>query len=1203
MTDSSIDAHDKQEHCAGCHAVIPARAPGGQCPICLLRLASGSIPALGESEWDDQLLDSVQVRKFGDYDLRAEIARGGMGVVYRAWQRSAQREVALKMIVAGQLATPATVARFQNEAAAAARLAHPHIVPVYEFGEIETQHFFSMRYIAGGRNIATWARALPAEERLPTIARTMSAVARAVAFAHERGVLHRDLKPSNVLIDDDDQPQITDFGLAKLLDDDDAVGLTLSSAILGSPSYMAPEQAEPRGHSITTATDVYGLGAILYELLSGRPPFQGATPLAVVRQVVETAPRPLHGVPADLDTICRKCLAKEPGARYASATELADELERFARGEPIIAEPESTLALLARWSRRHPATATLSGALLATFLAGFLGVSWQWRHAEQARRAVATANSQLARTVAHLEWRTLDSLLDRDYASRALAELAARLRADPRNWQAASFAISLVEQRPFAYPEGPAISVSSAGLPPLSRLAPGGRSFGFLETPRRLRLVAGDSSTDVFPPVESSADFADFAFSPDGTLLAAGTVDGMLHVWQVPQGKPLARIATAARPLRGVRFSEDGTTVVCHGGNLIAAAATLDLRQGRAEWRNLLSDFPLAGVRCSADGRRFLAWGGKDQLRVHFWGSPGSGEDFLLPLAAIRAPALDAVGRRAAVQTNTLEVQVWDLLAHRLLSTITGPTLRFNHVAMSPDGERVVVGLHVGAARIYSATTGLSTGERMPQLYQTSALDLDRSGTVLATGSMDYHARLWDANTGEPLGEPIPHPGAVRALELSADARRLLACADESGGNGYILQLWHQNPPPGPAIFGHSGHHDFDSVRLSRDGRYLAASSELPKPVFSLFDVATRRVLLDRIPGPAQNYAVEFSPDGRSLYTITNRGTVRAWSVPDGHPLWPDVQLAAGNQPALLSPDGRWIVSGGTDGRLRFLDSANGKLVRQFEYGALIKGIDFTADCRRVVCAGMQSHATVWDTESGEKIAELKGHTAGIISVVFSPDGQRVVTASYDATARLWDAVTGATIGQPMPHTGTLSHAVFSPDGRRVATASRDGTARLWDAVTGAPLSEPMACPANVLSVRFHPDRRRLLTHDQQGFRLWDVETGEPVTLHCGIATSGGIGFDSPSSRAQFSPDGGRLVLGVSQWEAMLWPVANPPTPVPAWLPDFFDVLATGAAEPTKHADSQRSVRLLNFKARARSFSDTDFYEAWLRRYFGLAEQ
>ena len=256
-------------------------------------------------------------------------------------------------------------------------------------------------------------------------------------------------------------------------------------------------------------------------------------------------------------------------------------------------------------------------------------------------------------------------------------------------------------------------------------------------------------------------------------------------------------------------------------------------------------------------------------------------------------------------------------------------------------------------------------------------------------------------------------------------------------------------------------------MRISPDSRYLAASSELPTPAFSLFDVATHRVLLDRITGPSQNYAVEFSPDSRALYTVTNRGLVRAWSVPDGRKLWPDVQLPAGNQPALLSPDGRWIVSGGTDGWLRFIDSRTGQVARQFDHGALIKGIGFTPDCRRVVCAGMAGRATVWDTESGEKIADLKGHTGAIISAVFSPDGQRVLTASYDTTARLWDAATGAQIGQPMAHGGDLAPGVFSPDGRRIATGARDGTARIWDAHTGEPLTAPMSTSDSISSFAF----------------------------------------------------------------------------------------------------------------------------------------
>ena len=359
------------EVCAECHAPIPAGAPFGQCPRCLLNLAGDhwSLAAIGV-----ELLDPTQVRGFGDYELLEEIARGGMGVVYRARQRSLGREVALKMILAGELATTASLQRFRTEAAAAARLDHPNIVTVYEIGEHETQHYFSMRLVFGRRDVAAWARAAHAPPQ--RCAAMIAKVARAVAFAHERGVLHRDLKPSNILVDEKDEPQVTDFGLAKFLTERDSV-LTHSALLLGSPSYMAPEQADGRHGDVTTATDVYGLGAVIYELLAGRPPFVAASPLATMRLAVEESPAPLPGTPRDLATICLKCLAKEPARRYPSALALAEDLDRFARGEPIRARAVTVPEAVWRWARRRPRIAALAGALLATFFVGFAGVSWQ----------------------------------------------------------------------------------------------------------------------------------------------------------------------------------------------------------------------------------------------------------------------------------------------------------------------------------------------------------------------------------------------------------------------------------------------------------------------------------------------------------------------------------------------------------------------------------------------------------------------------------------------------------------------------------------------------------------------------------------------------------------------------------------------------------------------------------------------------------
>jgi serine/threonine-protein kinase len=334
-----------------------------------------------ETDFAITLPGGTRVRYFGDYELIRELGRGGMGIVYQARQLSLNRPVALKMIRSAELASEDELWRFQNEAEAVATLDHPHIVPVYEVGELDGQRYFSMKLV-GGSSLDQKLSDYTTDPR--SAARLLEQAAEAVHHAHQRGILHRDLKPANILIDEHGAPFVTDFGLAKRVAD--GSDLTVSGAILGTPSYMAPEQTLGRRGAVTMASDTYGLGAVLYALLTGRAPFRGGSVAETLEQVRESSPTPPSKMnprtPRDLEVICLKCLEKEPGKRYVTAGELADDLRRFEAGEAIRARPVGAHERLWRWCRRKPAVASMALALLAALLAGLVGVATQWRRAE-----------------------------------------------------------------------------------------------------------------------------------------------------------------------------------------------------------------------------------------------------------------------------------------------------------------------------------------------------------------------------------------------------------------------------------------------------------------------------------------------------------------------------------------------------------------------------------------------------------------------------------------------------------------------------------------------------------------------------------------------------------------------------------------------------------------------------------------------------
>jgi tetratricopeptide (TPR) repeat protein len=329
--------------------------------------------------------------RLGDYELIETLGRGGMGIVFKARQVSLNRFVALKVIKDAQFASEHELRRFQNEAESVAQLDHPNIVPIYEVSEHQGRRFFSMKLIAGtslDKRLGDFAGNPRAAARLAAM------IAKAVHHAHERGILHRDLKPANILLDERGEPHVSDFGLAKRLTTDSE--LTHSGALVGTPLYMSPEQAQGPKAPSTTATDVYGLGSILYALLAGRPPFVTGNLAEALDLVRQRAPEPPsrhnRDVPRDLEVICLKCLEKEPGSRYSSAAALAEDLTRWLDGVPIAARPASRAVRMKMWCRRNPLAAALAGLLAVAVIGGFAGVTWKWREADRQRIKAATIN-------------------------------------------------------------------------------------------------------------------------------------------------------------------------------------------------------------------------------------------------------------------------------------------------------------------------------------------------------------------------------------------------------------------------------------------------------------------------------------------------------------------------------------------------------------------------------------------------------------------------------------------------------------------------------------------------------------------------------------------------------------------------------------------------------------------------------------------
>ena len=966
-----------------------------------------------------------------DYEITAKIGEHGQGVVWRAVQLSTNRDVAVKCLRTGPFGAGKAMARFEREIECAARLSHPNVTKIFDSGLRRGMYFYAMEYIPG-LHLDDYVRANGLSPR--QIVELVLEVCRGVEHAHQHGVMHRDLKPANILVTEDARPHILDFGLAKaFLEADRDKEVTIEGDAPGTPAYMSPEQADGRVEELDSRTDVYSLGAVLYELLTGRLPHDTTGTVPQVRQRIAHEPivRPRSaGKPArkyidgELEALLVKALERDPEDRYGSATELAGDMERYLKGEPLTARPANMGYYLRLWCRRHRRALSIAAAVLAV-VAGVAAFAYgQVLREEQARRRETYFRLI---SLAALKYRNADTAHVRELLESCPADLRGW------GWYRLRHVCDQSDRTLVGHTDGVFVTAFS---PNGKRVLSAGKDG----TIRLWNIATGK------PPLVLRGHVGHVrcaAFSPDGKYIASGGADGSALLWDAETGKQLWVLESRKEYVEAVAFRPDSKLVAlaCEDDTVTVRDVQ---RPDAGPVARLVHHEDVLAVAFTADGNAIVS--GAADGNATLWHGTGWKDETLLGkhVGLVYAVAASPDGRYAASAGSDQVIRLWDLANSGSVRKLEGHGAIVTSLAFTPDSEKLV------------------------------------------SASWDQTLRIWAVRDGNQVGLLRGHDGFISSVAVSANGRWLV-----SGGLDKLVKLW---PVAGrnPDRVVSAGREMRFGGRFSPDGRHVMMFDQMSG--LQLRDARTaRRVRGFRDPNAASDplgaFDAAFTPDGKRVASAHQDGVVRVWDVRDGRLL----RAMTGHEgfvPCVaISPDGKWAVSGGNDTTLRkgSLHTGASSLLTG-SHPARIWSVAFSSDGSSVITACEDGRARLCDLASGRLMPIGNVRDGRLTAAAYSPTGRQAAFAGDDGLVHVYD--TGNWQAEPVVlrgHLGSILTVAFSPDGERILSGSDDGTIRLWDARTGA---EAMAMPGSAAAnwrnrpvwwVGFDPRGREVLSTSIDG--------------------------------------------------------------------------------------------------------------------------